>query len=127
MTKRTRTQAAVEHLMKAQAERLRQNEIPPGMNVYADMDTAWRDLADKMHGHLSAKQTQDAKFIFYCGVQAAANLMIYCSGQSRFETAADQITRDCIAYETEAEAVQRQRQFEDLADEKIETPEATSH
>jgi hypothetical protein len=102
----------IDKLMASQAGTMRQDDIPPNLNVFATMEAAWLDLALKFTANLSRKQVQDAKFIFFHGVQAAANLMIYCAGQSRFEVAADQITADCIAYEKEAEAVLRERQLD---------------
>ena len=105
----------IAEMMRSQAGSITQDDIPPHLNVFATMGAAWQDLSGKFTDHLSRKQQQDAKFIFFHGVQAAANLMIYCAGQSRFEAAADQITADCIAYEKEAEAVLRERRLEDGA------------
>jgi hypothetical protein len=112
MTKRKPKLATADEIatmMASQAGSITQDDIPPQLNVFATMDAAWRELVEKFEAHLSPKQIQDAKFIFYHGVQAAANLMIYCAGQNRFEAAADQITADCILYEKEAEQTLRER------------------
>jgi hypothetical protein len=97
-------------MMASQAGSISQIDIPPSMNVFASMEAAWQALAEAAFAdRLSHKQVQDAKFIFFTGVQAAANLMIYCAGQSQFEAAADQIIADCLAYEKEAVQVLRER------------------
>lgn len=113
-------------MLKSQAGTVTQDDIPPSLNVFATMDAAWLELSGKFIARLSRKQQQDAKFIFYNGVQAAANLMIYCAGQSKFEAAADQITADCIAYEKEAEAVLRERKFDGVVSDGRSEP-ATEH
>lgn len=96
--------------------------IPPGLNVFPSMEAAWRDLGDKFIDSLPRKMQEDARFIFYHGVQAAANLMIYCAGQGKFEAAADQITADCIAYEKEAERVLKERKDLVLAELQQQQP-----
>jgi hypothetical protein len=100
-------------MMRNQAGSITQDDIPPHLPVFATMEAAWLELAAQFIAKLSRKQQQDAKYIFFHGVQAAANLMIYCAGQSRFEAAADQITADCVAYEKEAEAVLRERRLDE--------------
>jgi hypothetical protein len=98
---------------QAGAVAVAQDDIPPGMNVFATMEAAWRSLAEMSFAdRLTPKQMQDAKFIFFHGVQAAANLMIYCAGQHKFESAADQIIKDCVEYQKEAMQVLHQRTLE---------------
>jgi hypothetical protein len=104
---------------QAGAVAVAQDDIPPGMNVFATMEAAWKSLAEMSFAdRLTPKQMQDAKFIFFHGVQAAANLMIYCAGQSNgedgtlFEAAADQIIKDCVEYQKEAMQVLHQRKLE---------------
>jgi hypothetical protein len=113
-----RTQKAVDELMAAQAPIINSEDIPPGVDMFPTMEAAWLDFAVKMRRDLSRRQLQDAKFIFFTGVQAAANLMIYGAGQSQFETAANQVIADCIAYEKEAEAVVRERRLDDPPSEE---------
>jgi hypothetical protein len=86
-----------------------EDTMPPGVAIFPNMEAAWNELTEQFCKGLPRKQRQDAKFIFYHGVQAAANLMIYCAGQSNFECAADQITKDCVDYEKEAELTLRER------------------
>jgi hypothetical protein len=105
--------ATVEDLMAAQAP-VNQGETSPQFEVFATMETAWQNLVDEsLFGNLSRAQMQDARHIFYTGVAAAANLMIYCAGQGGFEAAARQITADYVAYRKEAEAVLRERKLLD--------------
>jgi len=140
--KRKRREATIEDLMAAQAhvrsemkrpdgmiemtpenmEALRivqqnpidQTAIPPNLNVFATMEAAWNDLVDRwFHEGMPDRLKQDGKFIFYHGVQAAANLMMYCEGQDMFGAAADQVQGDCIAYEKEAEAVLAERKADE--------------
>jgi hypothetical protein len=93
---------------------LMQADIPTGLNVFATMEAAWNDLVDRwFHEGMPDKLKQDGKFIFYHGVQAAANLMMYCEGQDMFGAAADQVQGDCIAYEKEAEAVLAERKADE--------------
>jgi hypothetical protein len=104
----------VEELMSAQNPALTQDDIPANLNVFATMEAAWNDLVDRwFHEGMPDRLQQDAKFIFYHGVQAAANLCIYCEGQGMFGAAADQLQADCIAYEKEAEAVLAERKAEE--------------
>lgn len=101
------------NLMASQAGTVTQDDIPAHLNVFATMEAAWRSLAElSFADRLTPKQLQDAKFIFFHGVQAAANLMIYCAGQDKFEAAVDQITRDCIEYQKEAMQVLQARKLE---------------
>jgi hypothetical protein len=122
-------EATIEDLMAAQApikERpimqswpepariFNQDDIPPNLNVFATMEAAWQDLVDRwFHEGMPDKLKQDGKFIFFHGVQAAANLMMYCEGQDMFGAAADQVQGDCMAYEKEAEAVLAERKAEE--------------
>jgi hypothetical protein len=106
--KRKRREATVEDLMAAQANgvAISQSDIPPSLNVFATMDAAWEDFVSRwLHVGLPDRFLPDVKFTFFSGVQAAANLLIYCEGQGMFGKAADQLQADCIAYEKEAEAV----------------------
>jgi hypothetical protein len=103
------TSREIAAMMKSQAGTITQADIPPSVNVFATMEAAWEELAKQFILGMPKKQQQDAKFIFMNGVQAAANLMIYCAGQSKFEAAADQIIADCIAYEKEAVRVLHER------------------
>jgi len=126
--KRKRREATIDDLMQAQVERdeirlhnakactgaITQDDIPPNLNVFATMEAAWNDLVDRwFHEGMPDKLKQDGKFIFYHGVQAAANLMMYCEGQDMFGAAADQVQGDCVAYEKEAEAVLAERKAEE--------------
>src|SRR5579864_1458852 len=83
--------ATVDKLIDGQqpAPLVKQGDIPAHLNVFATMEAAWLELAQDLYGDLPQKQREDAKFIFFHGVQAAANLMIYCAGQGNFELAAD--------------------------------------
>ena len=120
-----RRDATIEDLMAAQGEfkerqtwfkshQIDQLEIPDNLNVFATMEAAWQDLVDRwFHEGMPDRLQQDAKFIFYHGVQAAANLMMYCEGQDMFGAAADQVQGDCIAYEKEAEAVLAERKADE--------------
>jgi hypothetical protein len=105
----------VAKLMSAQvAPVITQDDIPANLNVFATMEAAWNDLVERwFHEGMPDKLKQDGKFIFYHGVQAAANLMMYCEGQDMFGAAADQVQGDCIAYEKEAEAVLAERKAEE--------------
>lgn len=96
------------------ADGITQSEIPPNLNVFATMEAAWQELVNHwFHEGMPEHLKQDAKFIFYHGVQAAANLMMYCEGQDMFGAAADQVQGDCIAYEKEAEAVLAERKADE--------------
>ena len=119
------SKAIIDGLMAAQGEfkerqtwfkshQIDQLEIPDNLNVFATMEAAWQDLVDRwFHEGMPDRLQQDAKFIFYHGVQAAANLMMYCEGQDMFGAAADQVQGDCIAYEREAEAVLAERKADE--------------
>jgi hypothetical protein len=112
---------AIEDLMQAQvAPVITQDDIPANLNVFATMEAAWQDLVDRwFHEGMPDRLQQDAKFIFYHGVQAAANLIMYCNGQDAhddnymYNLAIDQITAACIAYEKEAEAVLAERKADE--------------
>lgn len=114
---------AIDAMIGSQAGSITQADIPPSMNVFATMEAAWHHLAEYFEAKLTPKQMQDAKFIFFHGVQAAGNLMIYCAGQSKFEAAADQIIKDCVAYEKEAEQVLRERTGMNGASPEEPTPQ----
>jgi hypothetical protein len=110
--RKTDNEATAEELarmMRSQAGTVTQDDIPPSLNVFATMEAAWADMLTKFPPDFPQKLQEDAKFIFYHGIQAAANLCIYCAGQAKFEAAADQIIAECVAYEKEAEAVCRRR------------------
>jgi hypothetical protein len=113
-SKHKRREATVQDLIDAQAAStpvIKQDDIPSSLNVFATMEAAWEDLVSRwFHEGMPDKVKQDGKFIFYHGVQAAGNLMMYCEGQDMFPIAADQVQADCIAYEKEAEAVLVERQ-----------------
>jgi hypothetical protein len=115
ITNAARREATIEDLMQAQvAPVITQDDIPANLNVFATMEAAWNDLVDRwFHEGMPDKLKQDGKFIFYHGVQAAANLMMYCEGQDMFGAAADQVQGDCIAYEKEAEAVLAERKADE--------------
>jgi hypothetical protein len=112
------TAAELSKMMASQAGTVRQSDIPAGFDVFATMEAAWRDFAEeflhRMDGTIPPsayeKIMDDAKFTFYSGIRAAANLCIYCDGQGKFEAAADQITAECVAYDAEeARKVQAKR------------------
>jgi hypothetical protein len=110
----SREMAAQHHAIESRPKGLEQNDIPPNLNVFATMEAAWQDLVDRwFHEGMPDKLKQDGKFIFYHGVQAAGNLMMYCEGQDMFGAAADQVQADCIAYEREAEAVLAERKADE--------------
>jgi hypothetical protein len=109
----------VDKLLASQAgserDTVTQDDIPAHLNVFATMEAAWRMLAEvSFADRLTPKQLQDAKFIFFHGVQAAANLMIYCAGQQKFEAAVEQITKDCWEYQKEAMQVLHARKQEPM-------------
>lgn len=109
------SEAMIEELMDAQvAPVINQDDIPPNVNVFATMEAAWDDLVGRwFHEGMPDRLKQDAKFIFYHGVQAAGNLMMYCEGQDMFASAADQVQGDCVAYEKEAETVLAERKADE--------------
>ena len=113
--KRKRREATIDDLMLAQvAPVITQDVIPANLNVFATMEAAWQELVNHwFHEGMPEHLKQDAKFIFYHGVQAAANLMMYCEGQDMFGSAADQVQGDCVAYEKEAEAVLAERKADE--------------
>lgn len=109
-----KTFGTTEVVLRGQNPPLSQSDMPPELNVFATMEAAWQDLVDRwFHEGMPDKLKQDGKFIFYHGVQAAANLMMYCEGQDMFGAAADQVQGDCIAYEKEAEAVLAERKADE--------------
>lgn len=99
-------------MLRSQAGGITQDDIPPSMEVYATMEAAWENMLKQFPEDFPRKLKQDAKWIFFHGIQAAGNLMIFAAGQSKFECAADQIIKECMAYEKEAEAVLRERSFD---------------
>jgi hypothetical protein len=127
--KRKRREATIEDLMQAQAEwkgqhppgnpalphaPLSQSDIPEHYNVFATMEAAWQDFHDRfVHLGLPEHLMPDVKFTFFNGVQAAANLVIFCEGQRMLGAALDQLQADCIAYEKEAEAVLAERKADE--------------
>jgi hypothetical protein len=113
MSKRKREDAAAEEIaemMRNQAGSITQDDIPPSLHVFATMEAAWQEMVDtRFQRQLTKAQMQDVRFIFFNGVQAAYNLMIFCAGQQKLEGAADQIAAEIVAYEKEAESVLRER------------------
>jgi len=97
--KRSR-EATVEDLMAAQASPgLTQDDIPPNLNVFANMEAAWQDFADHwLHIGLPDTHRDALRFAFYVGAQAASNLMMYCEGQDMFGVAADQLQKDVTEF-----------------------------
>ena len=99
----------IAEMMRSQAGSITQDDIPPSLHVFATMEAAWQEMVDtRFQCQLTKAQMQDARFIFFNGVQAAYNLMIFCAAQQKLEGAADQITAEIVAYEKEAEAMQKQ-------------------
>jgi hypothetical protein len=84
------------------------------VDVFPDAKSAWDDF-NRMAGgdKRTAREQENAKFVFMNGYQRAANLFIYCAGCTQsIDIAADQATKDCMDFETEAEAVLARRKAE---------------
>jgi hypothetical protein len=101
------TKLSIEELLKTQVPAvITQDDIPANLNVFATMEAAWQDFVARwVHKGLPDDRLPEVKFTFFNGVQAAANLVIYCEGQQMLGAALDQLQGDCIAYEKEVEAV----------------------
>jgi hypothetical protein len=78
--KRKRREASIDDLLAAQVPAaLNQSDIPPNLNVFANMEAAWQDFADNwVHIGLPDTHRDALRFAFYVGAQAASNLMMYC-------------------------------------------------
>lgn len=110
MTKRKR-EADVATLMASQPGNL------ASVDVFPTMEAAWNEYVAKYFPGRPRKVLQDAKFTFFHGVQAAANLMITCQNHGIFNAAVDQINGEIIAYETAAEQLKRERELDAPFDE----------
>jgi len=78
---------------------LNQADLPPELNVFANMEDAWKDFEDHwVHIGLPAQHRDALRFAFYVGAQAASNLMMYCEGQDMFGVAADQLQKDVTEF-----------------------------
>lgn len=72
------------------------------IDVHPTMEAAWQELAESFCADLPRRQRESARYCFYRGVQAAANLLILAvgaDGVGAFEKAVDQITSDVLAYD----------------------------
>lgn len=68
--------------------------------IFPSLELAWQDLARMFFGELPSKQRHSAKFCFYWGARAAANLMILDAGMNQsIDKAADQIGREVAAFD----------------------------
>jgi hypothetical protein len=68
--------------------------------VFPSLELAWKDLARLFFAELPSKQRHSAKFCFYWGARAAANLMILDAGINQsIDKAADQISREVAEFD----------------------------
>jgi hypothetical protein len=69
------------------------------IDVHPTMEAAWQELESMFFANLTRAQKRDARFMFFTGVRAATNLIIFSAGASgNIEGAINQIVGEIEAY-----------------------------